>query len=115
VNPLAVVVYRNRQLLFGGLLADYVLIEKFLYLERLRNLVGSSRGRLDLIVFQDGIADRDTLVANICSRIIAWGRDELSDHFLALMTERAAQSIIGSGTLQAVFSYSAFGFEMPPG
>jgi hypothetical protein len=40
VDPLAVVVDGDGQLFLGGLLADDVLIEEFLYFERLGNFVG---------------------------------------------------------------------------
>ena len=108
VDPLAVVVDRYRQLLLGGVLPDHVLIQKFLYFQRLGNLVGRARGGFDLIVFQDRIADRDALVANVGTRIIAGRGDQLADYILALVAKRTAQSIIGSGTLQAVFSWCAF-------
>ena len=51
VDALAVVVDRHRQLLLGGILPDHVLIQKLLHFQRLRDLVGGSRGRLDLVVF----------------------------------------------------------------
>ncbi len=109
VDPLAVVVDRHRQFLLGGFLADHVLIQKLLYFQRLGDLVGSSGGRLDLVVLQNRVADRDALVADVRARIVAGGRDQLSDYVLALMAKRTPQSIIGSGSLQAVFSCSAFG------
>ena len=90
VDPLAVVVDRHRQLLLGGFLADHVLIEEFLHFQRFGDLVGSSRGRFDLVVFQDRVADRDALVADVCARIVAGGGDQLSDYVLALMAKRTA-------------------------
>jgi len=116
VNPLAVVVDGDGELLFGGFLADHVLIEEFLNFERLGDLVGRSGGRLDLVVLQNGITDSDALVADIGARIVAWRGNELSNYVLAFMAKRTAQSIVGSGTLQAVISCSALGFlRLPPG
>jgi hypothetical protein len=110
VNPLAVVIYGHGELLFGGVLPDHVLIEKFLDLKRLGDLVGRPGRWLDLVVFQDGIADGDALIADIRPRIVAGRGDELTNYVLALMAKRTAQSIVGSGTLQAVISCSAIGF-----
>ena len=42
VDPLAVVVDGNRQLLLGGFLADHVLIQEFLYFQRFRDLIGGA-------------------------------------------------------------------------
>ena len=64
---------------------------------------------LDLVVFQNRVADRDALVANVGTGIIAGGGDQLSDYVLTLVAERTPQSIIGSGTLHADFSSSAVG------
>ena len=44
VDPLAVVVNRDRQLLLGGLLPDHVLIQKLLDFQGLRDLVGVPDG-----------------------------------------------------------------------
>jgi hypothetical protein len=107
VDPLAVVVNRNRQLLFGRFLPDHVLVKKLFDLEGLGNLVGNPGRRFDPVVLQYGVAYSNTLVANICARIVAGGRDELSDYVLTLMAKRTPQSIIGSGTLHAIFSYTA--------
>ena len=107
VDPLAVVVHRHRQLLLGGFLPDYVLIQKLLYFQGFRDLVGSSGRSLDLVVFENRVADRNAFVADVGTRIVAGGGDELSDYVLTLMTKRTSQSIIGSGTLHAVFSSSA--------
>ena len=53
------------------------------------------------------VADGDALVADVSPGIVAGGRDQLSDYVLALMAKGTTQSIIGSGTLQAIFSCSA--------
>jgi hypothetical protein len=107
VDTLAVVVHRYRQLLFDGLLADHVLIQKLLYFQRLGDLVGGTGRGLDLVIFENGIAHGNALVADVGAGIVAGRGDELSDYVLTLMTKRTSQSIIGSGTLHAVFSSSA--------
>ena len=109
VDALAVVVDGHRQLLLGGFLPDHVLIQELLYFQGLRDLVRGSGGRLDLVVLQNRVADRDALVADVGAGIVAGGGDELSDYVLTLVAKRTPQSIIGSGTLHAVFSSSAIG------
>ena len=76
-------------------------------LPRLGDLVGSSGGRLDLVVLQNRVADRDALVADVRAGVVARRGNQLADYVLALMAKRTPQSIIGSGTLHAVFSSSA--------
>jgi hypothetical protein len=69
-----VVVDRDRQLLLGLLLPDYVFIEEGLYFLRFGQLIRSSGGgRGCAVVFKNGIADRYALVANIGPGIIARG------------------------------------------
>jgi len=109
VDPLAVVIDGNRELLLGSFLPDDVLVQEFLHFQGLGDFVGSSGRSLDLIVFENGITDSNALVADIGPRIIAWGGDELSDYVLTFMTERTSESIIGSGTLHAVISSSTAG------
>jgi hypothetical protein len=94
VDALAVVVYRHRELFLGSLLPDHILIEEFFHLERLGKLVGAGGGLLGFIVFENGIADRYALVANVRTGIIAGGGDQLPDYILALMTKRAPQGLI---------------------
>src|SRR5262249_5262930 len=107
VDAFAVVVNRYLQLLFDGFLADHVLVQELLDFERLRNFVGGAGRGLDLVVLKNRVANGNALIADIRTGVIAGGRDELSDYVLALMTKRTSQSIIGSGTLPAVFSPSA--------
>src|ERR1700743_559786 len=49
--------------------------------------------------FENRIADRDALVANISARIIRRGGDQLPDNVLTLMAERTTQRIVGASTL----------------
>jgi hypothetical protein len=51
---------------------------------------------LRLIVFEDGIAVRDTLVTNVGFRMIARRRDKLPYDFLTFVTERTSQRFIRS-------------------
>jgi hypothetical protein len=85
-----VVVNRDRELLLGGILPDDVLIEKFLHFERFGNFVRRPGGSLNLVVFQDGIANGDALVADVRPRIVAGRRDQLADYVLALMAKGTA-------------------------
>jgi hypothetical protein len=94
VDALAVVVHRHRELLLGGLLPDHVLIQEFLHLERLGELVGAGGGLLGLIVFENRVANGYALVTDVRTGIIAGGGDQLPDYILALMTERASQGFI---------------------
>jgi hypothetical protein len=103
------VIYRDGEFLLGGFLPDYILVKEFFDLERLRDLVRCPSRRLNLVVLKDRVAYSDALVADVSSRVIAGGRDQLSNYILAFMAKRTAQSIVGSGTLQAVFSCSAIG------
>ena len=74
VDALVVVVNRHRQLLLGLLLADHVLVEEAFHFLRLGQLIGGGGGRRrGAVVFQDGIADRHALVANVGPGIIAGG------------------------------------------
>jgi hypothetical protein len=42
------------------------------------------------VVFEDGVADGDALVADVRARIVAGRRDQLGDGVLRFMAERAA-------------------------
>ena len=95
VDALVVVVDRHRQLLLGLLLPDDVLVEEGLYFLRLGKLVrsGDCRG-CRAVIFQDGIADRYALVANVGPRIIAGGRNQFRDRVLRFVAERTAQDFV---------------------
>jgi hypothetical protein len=109
-----VVVYGDGELLLSGFLPDHVLVEELLDLKRFGDLVGRPGRRLDLVVFQDGVANGDALIADIRPRVVAGRGDELTNYVLALMAKRTAQSIVRSGTLQAVISCAAIGFLFLP-
>jgi hypothetical protein len=101
VDPLAVVVDCYRELLLSGLLADYVLIEEFLYFQGLRELVRTTRRRFGAVVLQDGVAHRDAFITDVCPRIVARRRYQFPNDVLTLMAERTAKSLIRSRTLHA--------------
>jgi hypothetical protein len=98
-----VVVNGYGELPLGGVLPDYVLIQEFFDFERFRELAGRRGGLVSFIVFKDGIANRDTFVADVRARIIAGGRNQFPDYILTFMAERAAKRLIGSGPLQTRF------------
>src|SRR5207244_9538477 len=88
IDPLVVVVNRDREDLLGPILADDVLIEGERDLARVGEL-RRRRLRLRLVehlLLDDLLAEVDALVADID----ALARDQLADLFLALPTERAA-------------------------
>jgi hypothetical protein len=88
VDALTVVVYRHRQFLLRGILADYVLIQELLHFQWLGYLIPNPGGSLDLVVLQNRVANGNALVADISAGIIARGRDEFPDYVLALMAKR---------------------------
>jgi hypothetical protein len=96
------VVNRDCQFPLGALLPDHVLIEEVFNFEGLRYFVGASCRRLGLIVLKDRVADRNAFIANVRTGVIARGGDQLANDVLTLMTKGTTQSVIRSGTLQAV-------------
>src|SRR5262249_23972465 len=71
VDALVVIVDRDGELFLGLLLADYVFIEEGLDFLRLRQVVGSGCGvGFGAVVFQNGIADGNALIANVGPGII---------------------------------------------
>ena len=65
-DALVVVVNRDRQLLLGLFLPDDVLVEESFHFLRLGQLVGNAGlGSGAAVVFENGVADRDALVANV--------------------------------------------------
>src|SRR5262249_19126155 len=92
------VVNRDGKLLFSLLLSDYILVEEGLNFVWFGKLVwgGSCRSSC-AVVFENRVADRHALVADVCPRIIARGRDQLGNGVLRLVAERAAQNFFTSG------------------
>ena len=72
VDPLIVVVDRDRKLLLGLFLTDDVLVKESLHFQRLGEMVRGCRlVRFRAVVFQDGIADRDAFITDVSARVIA--------------------------------------------
>ena len=94
VDPLVVVVDRDRQDLLGPFLADDVLVERVLDLVRVRELAAGGLGarRLEELLLDDLLAQVDALVADVD----ALARDELADLLLALPAEGTAIRDLGS-------------------
>jgi hypothetical protein len=82
------VVDGDGELLLGGFLPNYVLIQELLHFKRFGDFIGSSRRGLDLIVLEYGVADRNALVADIGARIVAGRGDEFPNYVLTLMAKR---------------------------
>ena len=73
VDTFVVVVHRYCELLLRLVLANHVLVEECLYLGRLRQMIGSSGGMgLGSVIFKNGIANRNALVADVSARIVTW-------------------------------------------
>jgi hypothetical protein len=75
------------------------LVEVLLQFQRLRQLVRSAIGLIVTVILENRIAYGDAFVADIGSRVIAGGGNELSDYILAFMAKGATKGIIRSGSL----------------
>jgi hypothetical protein len=64
-----------RELLLGSILANYILIEILFQLKWLRKFMRSPIGLVVAVVFEDRITNRNALVTNVSSGIIAWRGD----------------------------------------
>ena len=89
-DALVVVIDRHRQLLLGAVLPYDVAIEELLDLRRARKPARGGRSLFALLVFQNGLANADALIADIRPRIVRGRTDQLFHLFLRLVTERAA-------------------------
>jgi hypothetical protein len=85
-----VVVNGNREFLFGGILADHVLVQVLLQFQRFRKLVRRSVRLILTVIFEDGIADGYALIADVSSRIVTGGGDQLADNILTLVAKRTS-------------------------
>src|SRR2546429_4662752 len=85
LDPLVVVVDRDRERLLGLVLAHHVLVQELTDLDRLGELVPLDLVGLGQFFLDDLVAEIYALVADI----YAGARDELLDLFLRLSTERA--------------------------
>ena len=92
------VVNRHGEFLLGLFLTDNVLVQESFDFMQLGKLVRSSGRRCcRAVIFENGVADRDALVANVGPGIVARGRDQLGNGVLRLVAERAAQNFFSSG------------------
>ncbi len=88
------VVDGDRQLLLGGLLPDYVLVQIFLQFERPRQLSRRSIALIVPVILNDRITNCDAFIANVRPRIITRRGDELANYVLALMAEGTTKGIV---------------------
>ena len=51
------------------------------------------------VIFENGVADSNTLVTNVGARIIRGGGDQLTNNILALVTKRTTERIIRASSL----------------
>ena len=94
LDPLVVVVDRDRELLLGLFLADDVLVEELLDFLRDRQRRARAAARLEpVVVGDDVVADLDALVADEDRR----ARNQLADVVLVLVAERAAEDFAVAG------------------
>ena len=89
LEPLVVVVDRDREGLLGARLADHVLVEHVHDLARLGEVAARGGGLLLEFLADDVVAELDALVANEDR----WARDELADLVLALAAEGAVEDL----------------------
>jgi hypothetical protein len=89
LDPLVVVVHRDRQDLLGGFLTDHVLVQERVDLLGLGELLELELGGLGQLLLDDLVAQVDALVADIDAR----SRDELLDLLLRLAAEVALQKV----------------------
>src|SRR5688500_15741964 len=103
LDPLVVVVHRDRERLLGALLADDVLVQD---LEDFLGLGQAAAGRLRLLLeflADDVVAQLHALVADEHAR----ARDQLADLVLALPAEGAVQDLVAvAGTALSVFGHA---------
>jgi len=95
------VINGHRQLLFRGVLTDYVLVQVLFEFERAGQFARGAVALLVPIILNDGIANRYTFVTDIGAGVITRGGNEFTDYVLAFVAEGTAEGIIGSGALQA--------------
>jgi len=54
------------------------------------------------VVFKDGIADGNALIADVGAWVIRGGRDQFTNNILAFMAKRTTEGIVGAGTLHGI-------------
>ena len=100
LEPLVVVVDRDRELLLGQLLADDVLVEELLDLGRRGQRRARAAAVEAVVVRDDVVADLDAFIADEDRR----ARDQLADVVLIFIAERAAKNL---AAVPALFDHVA--------
>ncbi len=90
VDPLVMIVDRDRERPLGPLLPDHVLVEDVLDLRGRGNLGDAIRNLALLVLRQDLIAERDALIADVDR----WPGNELPDGVLRFAAEGAAEVLV---------------------
>src|SRR5579863_7619526 len=88
------VVDSHRELFLGAVLADDVPIEEGLDLRRARQTAIDRAGLFALFLFEDLLADADTLIADVGARVVRRRADQLFDLLLRLVAERTAERFV---------------------
>src|SRR5215475_7569973 len=102
IEPLVVIVHRDREHLLGVALADHVVVEDFADFLRGRDAVARLHQRGLVLLADDIHAELDALVANEDGRT----GDELAHLVLALAAERAVERVLGVATADLAHSIS---------
>ena len=91
LDALVVVVNSHGELLLRLVLADHEIVEEALDLGRLGEMTGSGGGSFAAaVVFKNGVADGNALVADVGAGIVAGRRDQFGYSILRLVAERTA-------------------------
>jgi hypothetical protein len=101
LQPLVVVIDRDREHLLGALLTDHVLVEYLLDFVGFWELVTGPLGAVLELLADDVVAELDALVADEDGGT----RDQLTDFVLALPAERAVQKLAVVVTVAGVFTH----------
>ena len=101
LEALVVVVDRDREHFLGALLADHILVEDFLDLVRLRELVARPLGAVLELLTDDVVAQLDAFVAHEHRG----AGDQLADLVLTLAAEGAVQELAVIMAATGVFTH----------
>jgi len=94
LNALVVVVDCDGQLLLGLVLADHILVQKRLHLGWLGQVCWRRTSlSFTLVVFENGVAHRHALIADVRARVVRRRRDELGNGVLRFMAERTTERL----------------------